>query len=180
MDSSGFPQIVVQNWLELAGDDYDSQFWQIVDFLKHYNPKVMYIDAGGVGDPIADRFTNHYLGDIIVFPHKPTTQSNSDGYKLLSQEFNGKRIVIPAGPTTRNQQTFKKFVNQFVELEKVYKSSYMECHHPDRRDAHDDYCYSMMLFNLAAHDTGLQEIELQSNFFYQNKHNLAPQARANW
>jgi hypothetical protein len=48
-------KVKIKAWLELLGDDYESQYQQIMDFLDNYNVVKMCIDATGTGAPIADR-----------------------------------------------------------------------------------------------------------------------------
>jgi hypothetical protein len=45
----------VLNWLELQGDDWEDQYFQIVNFLSNYDVMYVGVDANGVGDAVAQR-----------------------------------------------------------------------------------------------------------------------------
>ena len=59
----------VVNWLEIQGDDHETQYPQILDFLSNYKIGSIIVDATGRGDPIFDRLrADLYEEDINVHP----------------------------------------------------------------------------------------------------------------
>lgn len=155
----------IANWLEIHGDDHESQFYQILDFLKNYNVQVLYIDSTGEGDAVADRFV-YALPNVNVVPYKFTRPSKSIMWKTLDQEIKAKRIIIPAHSSVTKLRTFRRFEAQMLDLEKDYVGQYMVCQHPNDKDAHDDYCDSLGLAVLAAESEYIPEVEIGDNPFF--------------
>lgn len=162
------PLKTLLNWLEFNGEDYEDQFWQVVDFLKQYNVLAMYVDSTGVGDSIADRYIHYYMGQIDVTGYKFSRQSKSHMWKTLNQEILARRIRVPSNARTQRLRPYKKFCAQMVDLEKDYVGQYMVCQHPDEKNAHDDFCDSIALAVLAATEGILPEVEVSNNPWYSN------------
>lgn len=150
---------------EFQGDDYETQFHAIMDIVSRFNIERMFIDSTGVGDPMADRLMA-YLPHIDVVPYHFTTASKSEGYKFLAQEIQAGRLKVPAHKDLEKKQTFRKFCQQMLDLEKTYSGQYMVCCHPDVNDAHDDYCDSLMLACMASKEEGFSEISVAENPFF--------------
>jgi hypothetical protein len=147
----------ILNWLEIQGDNYESQYWQIVEFLRRYSVDRLCIDATQ-HDPVADRMST-YLTNIDVEPIKATEQQNSEMFKLAQQEIQAGRIKVPYGPRSREHTSVKKFIHQHLELEKEYKGQILKAKHPDKRGAHDDYWSSHCLSVWATRDVTLPGVE---------------------
>lgn len=154
-------------WLELYGDDYESQFWQIVDFLAPFlGLKVLVIDATGVGDPIADRFLHYYEDTLTVVPYKYSTPSKSIMYKYFLQEILADRVIIPSSAKVQRTSEFKRCKQQCLDMEKRYSGQYMVCCHPDAKEAHDDYPDSMAMAVFGNMVEFMAELEESDNKFY--------------
>ncbi len=152
------PQKSVIAWLELEGDDHEVQFHKIIEFLKNYNVRTMYIDSTGKGDAVADRFIYALdMVDVVAYPF--SRQSKSEMWKALDTELRQHRLTIPGHSRVKRTRQFKKFESQMLDLEKDYVGQYMVCQHPDTKGAHDDYCDSLGLANLAAQAEFYPEIE---------------------
>ena len=54
-DEFGYYDHRVLNWLEIQGDDWEDQYFQIVNFLHNYDVLAVGVDANGVGDAVAQR-----------------------------------------------------------------------------------------------------------------------------
>lgn len=157
----------ILNWLEIYGDDYESQYYEVLDFLKPYNIKCIYIDSTGVGTPIADRLKYGMEGIADVIAYDFTTPSKSVMWKSLNTEINAGRLVAPAHAKTRELRTYKNFENQFDTLEKDWRGQYMVCSHPkDDKDGKDDFPDSLGLANLAAHHEAMPDLEVCDNKFF--------------
>lgn len=163
--SEGYKNKRVIAWLELYGDDYETQFFQAKDFLARFKVTKICIDSTGPGDPIADRYVMNYP-DITVISFKFSQQSKSDLYKYLLNDFSAKRIIYPAGEMTKKRREYRKFIQQFEDWEKEYKGEYLTCDHPEEADAHDDYCVSLALAVWADKEESLPTIDVASNMFY--------------
>ncbi|MEK6860383.1 MAG: LAGLIDADG family homing endonuclease [Nanoarchaeota archaeon] len=148
----------ILDWLEIHGDNYESQYWEICDFLKKFNVDKMCIDATSGGDPVADRYMT-YLTSIIIEPIKFSESKNSEMYKLAMQEVQAGRLKVPYGEASRENKKVKKFIHQMLELNKEYKGQYLKIAHPKLRGAHDDYFSSLALALWATRDATMPEIE---------------------
>lgn len=155
----GFLYKRVLNWLEIFGDDHESQFYQIKDFLGNYNVEKMCVDCTGMGDPVADRLTAA-LPNINVIPYSFNRSSKSDLYKYLLNDLSGGRIRYPNSPEMQKVRRQRKFISQLLDLEKSYAGEYLVCEHPNERDAHDDFPDSLALANWAAKEEGMAVMEM--------------------
>lgn len=156
----------ILDWLELTGDDYESQFYQVVDFLNKYNIRIIYSDSTGVGDGMVDRLKYYYEGIADVVGYVFSMPNKSTMYMYLNQELKANRLYIPNGSRAERYKKWQTFKQQMLELEKSWRGKYMVCHHPDEKGAKDDYCDSLALAMLASQTEGMPEIEVEENTFY--------------
>ena len=54
-DEFGYFDHRILNWMEIQGDDWEDQYFQIVQFLSNYDVLAVGVDANGVGDAVAQR-----------------------------------------------------------------------------------------------------------------------------
>jgi hypothetical protein len=148
----------VMDWLELQGDDHEKQYPQIIEFLSRYNIGSIMIDATGRGDPIYDRLYADYNDkDISVFPFIFTAKSKHEGYTILYQELIEGRLTFPHGEHCAKLTKWRRFINQFNDLEKNWKGKYMAIEAPTTKNhrvidkPHDDYPDSLMLMCWLVH-----------------------------
>ena len=156
----------ILDWLELTGDDYESQFYQVVDFLNKYNIRIIYSDSTGVGDGMVDRLKYYYDGIADVVGYTFSTPSKSTMYMNLNQEIIGNRLYIPNGSRAERYKKWQYFKQQMLDLEKSWRGKYMVCSHPQEKGAKDDYCDSLALAMLASKMEEMPEIEVEENTFY--------------
>lgn len=158
---------VVKDWLEINGDDYNEQFYEIVDFLKNFNVRRVFIDATAEAS-FADRLKSAL--DCEVYPYVFSSKSKSDMYKHLDIEIKAGRATIPADKETQETREYKKFTQQLEDLQKSYRGQTMVVSHPPERDAHDDYPDSWALAVFAAKDEGSSsKVETSdNNEFFKN------------
>lgn len=153
--------VTVKYWKEFAGDDWDAQYNQIIDVLNQFKLAKIVIDATGVGDAIYDRMRVNYSCDVIPFVFsKP---AKSDLYKRLNSEIRAGRVHYPANDETKETREFKKFEQQFLDLEKDYSGQLMVVAHPDVAGAHDDYPDSLALAVWGANDVPLADPVTETN-----------------
>lgn len=153
--------VKVKNWLELLGDDYETQYFEIMSFLSNYNIVRMCVDSTGTGAPIADRLIANMRCEVI--PYVYTTPSKSMLYKHLNAEIRGGRLIIPADDEVQETLMWRRFEKQMLELQKSYSGTNMVVSHPSEKGAHDDYPDSLSLMVWAAKGEGLHKIEVQDN-----------------
>ena len=142
----------VVNWLELEGDDHESQYPQILDFLEKYNIGILIVDATGRGDPIYDRLNaDLYDRGVRVLPFIFSQRTKHEGYTVLYQELKEKRLTYPAGDHAKSQRKWQRFVKQMYDLQKEWRGKFMDVKAPTggkkggSGDGHDDYPDSLML-----------------------------------
>ncbi len=175
----------IMNWFEIQGDDHESQYPQIVDFLKNYRLGKVVVDATGRGDPVFSRLkydlSEH---DIDVVPFVFSQRSKHDGYTLLNQELREGRLTFPAGAGAKKQRKWIRFNQQMFELERTWRGKYMVVEAPkshskgkyQRGSAHDDYPDSLMMLCWAINGEGMREAEVSNNPFV-GKHALGDSLR---
>lgn len=161
--------IKVIDWKEMVGDNYEEQFYSLIDYLKNFNVKLVIIDGTGVGSPIADRLAAHV--DFPVVPFVFTQPSKSMLMKYFNACINSNCFHYPANAETQETLEFKKFQEQCLELTKDYRGDKLVVAAPKERNKHDDYPFSaaLMVWGLK-HDLG--DIEtLDTNEFIQKDKN---------
>ena len=167
------PYKEIIHWLELHGDDYESQYFSVIEFLNNYNVKCIFIDATGVGTPVADRLIYGMEGVAEVVPYNFTVASKSVLWKTLRTEIETGRLRVAAHRNTRRLRPYVKFWQQMEDLEKDWKGQHMVCHHPkDEKDAHDDFPVSLALAVMAANYDAMPEIVEEDNFIFENRRRI--------
>ena len=142
----------IANWLELQGDDHETQYPQILNFLANYNIGSIIVDATGRGDPIFDRLkADLYEDGVNVLPFIFSQRTKHEGYTIMYQEIKSQRLTYPAGANARSYKRWQKFVREMYELQKDWRGKYMDVHAPTggkrggRTEGHDDYSDSLMM-----------------------------------
>lgn len=176
---------IIKNWIEILGDDWEAQYYMIMDVLKNYNIQRVVIDATGVGSPIADRLTANLSCEVI--PYVLGKSSKSDLYKHYDGEIKSGRIRYPSDPITMETREYKRFVGQHLDLNKSYSGQYMVVEHPPEKGAHDDYPDSSALAVWGARSEGVSKpvmeespfkaIRQAKNYFYQARNTLTARRR---
>jgi hypothetical protein len=133
-------KIVILNWLELKGEDYQDQAMIVGDYLSKFKIVNIAIDTTGAGSPAVEIFRRH-IPQYSITEIKWTTESHNDLYKKLQHYIERQRIEYPCDKSRES----KEFERQFLNLQKEYRGSKMMCHHPERRGAFDDYCSSLAM-----------------------------------
>jgi len=159
-DEEGNCQKRILNWLEIEGDDYESQYQRIVDFLSQYKGlQIVCCDNTGVGQPIVDRLDKDTEVSAQVVGVNLNLSKRSDLFVYLQQEMLAKRITIPGHRDAKRTLKWQRFCNQIVDVVKEYKGRFMVVEAPKIRDAHDDFIYSLCLACWASKEEVMPEIE---------------------
>ncbi len=157
------------NWVEFIGDDYETQFWEIYNYLNVYpGLRKITMDSNQCGQPIFDRFSAAMGTRIQIEPCNFSAVVKSNLYKSFYMDICGGRFTFPASAAVRQTREHRKFIQQMLDLRKIYKNGLMVCNHPDEKDAHDDYCDSAALACFGANGPSfVSNIEFSpTNFFY--------------
>lgn len=138
----------IKDWKELEGDNYDTQYYSILQYLKNFRVKRIMIDATRE-ESMADRMSVN-LPHIEVVPCIFSSSFKSTMYSNLDSSIQCGRAKYPCDEETKKTREFQKFEEQMGELQKDYRGQLMVCSHPPVRGAHDDYCDSWALANYGA------------------------------
>ena len=153
---------VIKDWLEISdNDDYDNQYYEIMDYLKNFKIQRAVVDATKESS-VAHRMRANVEFEVIPFVF--SSRSKSDMYKHLDREIKAKRAKFPRDANTVKSREYDKFINQLGDLQKGYNGSNMVVSHPQERGARDDYPDSWALAVYGASQEGeTSEIEVVNN-----------------
>jgi hypothetical protein len=142
---------VILDWLELQGNDYQEQAELICAFLKPHTPLLALLsDATGQQDAIVEDQQNACRGVCYVEGLKLTVETNDLIYKEYQREIQHNRLFYSENPPPnideqRQQEWFRArnhFIEQHLDVERVFVANKMKLKAPDRKGAHDDYVAS--------------------------------------
>lgn len=139
----------IKDWCEILGDDYEKQYYEILDYLDNFKVAKVVIDATREAS-LAHRMRANLPYPVIPFIF--TTPSKSEMYKHLQAEVRAGRARVPFSQEARDSREYKRFSEQLGDLQKSYSGKNMVVHHPPERDARDDYPDSWALAVLGAKD----------------------------
>jgi hypothetical protein len=153
---------MIKDWKELDGDDYDAQYYEILDYMKNFNVRRIMIDATRE-EGMCDRLRAN-LRNCEVVPCIFSSSFKSDMYKHLDSEIKTKRAKFPLDEETKQSREYGKFIHQMGELQKEYRGQILVVAHPPERGAHDDYPDSWALAVYGTREAGDSTcIETQDN-----------------
>lgn len=176
---------VIKDWLEINGDDYNEQYYEILDYLSHFRIAKAVIDATKESS-VAHRIRANVPYEVV--PYVFGLKSKSDMYKVLNREIRAGRAKYPNSREVQETREYKKFIHQLEDLEKSYSGSHLIVCHPPVRGAHDDYPDSWALAVLGASEAGdsfVVEVKGQNPFldhsqndtYYKKRNNLTARRR---
>jgi len=164
-DEFGYYDHRVLNWLEIQGDDWEDQYFQIVNFLENYNVFLVGVDANGVGDAVAQRLKLLLpRAEVISLTSSPTEQSKR--WKHLKALIDRRLVGFPAHAKTRRLRAWKRFYQQMTDLETKFKGPNFMAAAPDEAHAHDDFADSLAIACSLTLDYSMVEVEQTSNPFF--------------
>lgn len=164
-DEFGYFDHRVLNWLELQGDDWEDQYFQIVNFLNNYDVMSVGVDANGVGDAVAQRL-KLLLPRAEVYSLTSSQQEQSKRWKHLKALIDRRMVGWPAHAKTRRLRTFKRFYQQMTDLETKFTGPNFLAAAPDEAHAHDDYADSLAIAVSLTLDLTLPSVEVSSSPFF--------------
>ena len=165
-DEFGYFDHRVLNWLELQGDDWEEQYFQITNFLANYDVLAIGVDANGVGDAVAQRL-KILMGsrsEVIPLTSSPTEQSSR--FKHLQALIQRKALSFPNHAKTRRLGLHKRFVQQMTDAEIQYKGPNFTVAAPKEAYAHDDFVDSLAIACSLTKELVMPTVEISSNPFF--------------
>ncbi len=164
-DEFGYFDHRILNWLELQGDDWEEQYFQIVNFLENYDVLAVGVDANGVGDAVAQRL-KLLLPRAEVMPVTSSPSEQSKRWKHLQALIQREMISWPAHAKTRRLRTWKRFYQQMTDAEVQFKGPNFLVAAPDENYAHDDFVDSLSIACSLTQDLVMPEVVASSNPFF--------------
>jgi len=164
-DEFGYFDHRVLNWLEMQGDDWEEQYFQIVNFLSNYDVLAVGVDANGVGDAVAQRL-KLLLPRAEVMSITSSSSEQSGRWKHLQALIQRKMLAWPAHAKTRRLRTWKRFYQQMLDAEVQYKGPNFLVAAPDESYAHDDFVDSLAIACSLTKDLVMPEVVASSNPFF--------------
>ena len=143
-DAFGFYEHRVLNWHEINNVEWESQYFEIIDFLRNYDVYRIGVDAQGVGGAVAERL-QILLPNIEVVAVSSDAKAQNERWTHLTQLIQRDQLIIPGHSKARRTKRWKKFNQQMSDLEKVNRGPYMLAAAPDERGAFDDYADSLAI-----------------------------------
>lgn len=167
-DEFGYFDHRILNWLELTGDDWEEQYFQITNFLSNYDVLAVGVDANGVGDAVAQRLKILLpRAEVIAITSSPTEQSKR--WKHLQALIQRKLVGWPAHAKTRRLRTYKRFRQQMEDAELNFKGPNIQVAAPDEAHAHDDYVDSLSIACSLTADLTMPTVEASENPFFSRR-----------
>ena len=164
-DEFGYFDHRVLNWLEIQGDDWEDQYFQIVNFLASYDVLAVGVDANGVGDAVAQRLKILLpRAEVVSVTSSPSEQSRR--WKHLQALIQRKMIGWPAHAKTRRLRTYKRFYQQMTDLETKFTGPNFLAQAPNEAHAHDDFADSLAIATAMTADLTLPSVQVSENPFF--------------
>lgn len=164
-DEFGYYDHRVLNWLELQGDDWEEQYFQIVNFLNNYDVLAVGVDSNGVGDAVAQRLKILLpRSEVISLTSSPTEQSKR--FKHLQALIQRGSLAYPAHAKTKRLRVWKRFYQQMTDAEVHYKGPNFTVAAPKENYAHDDFVDSLAIACTLTADLVMPEVEAASSPFF--------------
>ena len=164
-DEFGYFDHRILNWLEIQSDDWEEQYFQIVNFLQSYDVLAVGVDANGVGDAVAQRL-KLLLPRAEVHALGSSQPEQSKRWKHLKALMDRRLIGWPAHAKTRRLKTWKRFYQQMSDLETKFTGPNFLAHAPEEAHAHDDFADSLAIACSLTMDLTMPSVEVTSSPFF--------------
>ena len=160
-DELGLYDHRILNWLEIHGEEWEDQYFRIVEFFSHYSIVAAGVDAQGIGDVAADRL-KHLLPTIEIMPMMSAPSDQSLRWKHLTTLLQRGLLSWPADGKTRKTKTYRRFRQQMIDVEKEYKGPNLLVAAPNEPAAHDDYPDSLACAAYVSASMMVPEVEVSA------------------
>jgi hypothetical protein len=158
----------VMGWLEMVGDDIDSQIPRMVNYIRKMRAQTIAVDSTGKGETYFDKLSKA-LPDLNVIPYVFSRPSKSILYKGVLSEISTGGVAAPGGDLTRKMPEFLKFIRQMGDMQKEYYGQYLDCRAPNGRNFHDDYPTAFALALYAARGHAMNTVKIVDNPFFKRR-----------
>jgi hypothetical protein len=164
-DEFGYYDHRILNWLEIQGDDWEEQYFQIVNFLSNYDVLAIGIDANGVGDAVAQRLKILMpRSEVVALTSSQSEQSKR--FKHLQELLQRRSLAYPSHAESRRLRIWKRFYQQMTDVEIKYKGPNFTVAAPDETYAHDDYVDSLAMACSLTRELVMPEVNVSSSPFF--------------
>jgi len=164
-DEFGYYDHRILNWLELQGDDWEEQYFQIVNFLSNYDVLAIGIDANGVGDAVAQRLKILMpRAEVVALTSSQSEQSKR--FKHLQELLQRRSLAYPSHAESRRLRVWKRFYQQMTDVEIKYKGPNFTVAAPDETYAHDDFVDSLAMACSLTRELVMPEVNVSSSPFF--------------
>lgn len=164
-DEFGYYDHKILNWLEIQGDDWEEQYYQIVNFLQNYDVLAVGVDGNGVGDAVAQRL-KILLSRSEVISVTSSQSEQSKRFKHLQALIQRGALTYPAHAKTRRLNVWKKFYQQMTDAEVNFKGPNFIVSAPDEAYAHDDFVDSLAIGCSLTQELTMPNVEVSNNVFF--------------
>ncbi len=130
--------------MEINNEEWESQYFEIIDFLRNYNVYRIGVDAQGVGGAVAERL-QILLPKIEVLAVTSDAKNQNERWVHLTELIQRDQLIIPGHSKARRTRSWKRFNQQMSDLEKVYRGPYLLASAPEEKGAFDDYPDSLAI-----------------------------------
>ena len=155
----------ILNWLEIQGDDWEEQYFQIKNFLGAYDVLAIGVDANGVGDAVAQRL-KLLLPRAQIVPLSSSPSEQTSRFKHLQTLIQRNKLSWPAHAKTRSLRTWKRFYQQMIDAEVHYKGPNFTVSAPDEAHAHDDFVDSLAIACAITKELVMPTVQVSANPFF--------------
>lgn len=164
-DEFGYFDHRILNWLEIQGDDWEEQYFQIVNFLSNYDCLAIGVDANGVGDAVAQRLKVLMpRAEVVSLTSSQSEQSKR--FKHLQALIQRGAMTYPAHAKTRRLNVWKRFYQQMTDAEIQFKGPNFMVAAPKEAYAHDDFVDSLAIACSLTQELVMPNVEVSSNVFF--------------
>lgn len=161
-DEFGHYEHRILNWLEINNEEWEQQYYQIVEFLSSYDVWAVGVDSQGVGGAVAERIAALMPRAEVVSVPSNAPDQHLRWNKLLQMMQKG-MMVYPAHSKAKRTRCYKRFYQQMTDLEKVYRGPYLLAEAPEEAEAHDDYPDSLAIAVSLTSEYEMPTVEVTDN-----------------
>jgi hypothetical protein len=164
-DPFGFYEHRILNWLEINNEEWEAQYFLIIDFLRNYDCLRIGVDSQGVGGAVAERL-QLLLPNIEVIGVSSDSRAQHERWVHRTELIQRDQLVIPAHSKAKRVKSWKRFTQQMGDLEKVYKGPFMLAEAPNEKGAFDDYPDSLAIACAMTIYETLPTVQVANNPFF--------------
>jgi hypothetical protein len=160
-DELGLYDHRILNWLEMHGEEWEEQYFRIIDFLNNYSVTAVGVDAQGVGDVAADRL-KRLMPTVQVEPLSSNIGDQSARWKHLQQLLQRGLLSWPAHSKARKTKVYRRFRQQMIDVEKKYQGAHLLVEAPNEAGVHDDYVDSLACATIMSQAMLVPDVEVMT------------------